>query len=234
MSNLQKVLAIDGPCGSGKSSIALMVSSRLKALHVDTGSLYRGISYFLDSKKIDFNDEKKVDSTLKEISIEYGKSNDELIIINDLNLTQLIREHRVSHLASEVSKIPIVREFLLGIQRQIVDKRFCVMEGRDIGTVVFPKAFCKVYLTASVDVRAQRRFDQLEQLGNASKMSLEQVLEDVRQRDQKDMRRELAPLKQAEDAFLIDSSELNEEQVIDRICDMVQQKAQEYGINIQS
>jgi len=232
MNKLQKVLAIDGPSGSGKSSVARNVSIKLKALYVDTGSLYRGIGYHLDSNRIDFNNQEAVQRSLQQMSLKYGNSADELILINGQNLTELIREHHVSFLASEVSKIPVVRDYLLGFQRQLVDERFCVMEGRDISTVVFPQAFCKVYLTASVDVRSKRRFEQLKLLNNRSEMTFDQVLEDVKQRDDKDMNREIAPLKQAKDAFLIDSSDLTEQEVISRICELVRQRADEYNIDI--
>ena len=231
MQKVQKILAIDGPGGSGKSSVAKLVADKLSALYVDTGSLYRAIGYHIKSLGLDFSDELAIQNVLSKMKIEYSKSADCLVEVNGENLTEVIREHEVSYLASEISKIPIVREFLLSVQRNLVSKRFCVMEGRDIGTVIFPDAYCKIYLTASIEVRAKRRFDQLLKQNN-KELSLATVLEDVKVRDEKDMNRKIAPLKQAEDAILVDTSELTEEETINSICEHALSRAKSLGISL--
>ncbi len=213
-----KVVAIDGPCGSGKSAIAKQLACKLNVLYVDTGAMFRALGYWFHDKGIAFND---ATGCLGEIDFYYGRSHDCLVEINGINLTEIIREHYVSELASKISKMECVRTFLLHFQRRLATKRICVMEGRDIGTVVFPDAFCKIFLTASVDVRAQRRLDQLRQKGDDG-LTFEQVAKDIELRDLNDTKREIAPLKQADDAYLLDSSDMNIEEVLEKMDELVQ------------
>lgn len=223
------VIAIDGPSGSGKSSISQEIAKNHNFLYVDTGSMYRAIAYWADKNKIPFESSALMEDFLKGLQIEYhGTHADKLIEISKEDLSQVIREHSVSQLASKISKIPEVRNYLLEFQRSLADKQIVVMEGRDIGTVVFPNSFCKIFLTAKDDVRAKRRFDQLIFLGE-SKISLEQVLKDIRERDKRDQSRALAPLVQASDAILLDTSELDFNQVIGEISRLILKRARETG-----
>ena len=155
------VIAIDGPSGSGKSTLAKLLAKNLDVLYIDTGAMYRALGLWAHRAGIAFSDHEKIDRELAKITLSYAPKTDVLIEIDDDDLTNAIREHEVSFFASEISQVPVVREFLLKIQRDLGREKICVMEGRDIGTVVFPDAFCKIFITAEVKVRAQRRLDQL-------------------------------------------------------------------------
>lgn len=205
MSAKTKVIAIDGPSGSGKSTIAKIIAKELGLTYLDTGALYRAIAYTLDSKKILETELDKIQSTLSNLKFEYGKSENELIIINGENLTSTIREHKVSELASKYSKLPVVRNFLQSFQREFAQTHPSVLEGRDIGTVIFPNAALKIFLTADSGIRAKRRLDQLRDQGE-SDITLEAILSDIKKRDQADITRSIAPLKRADDAVEIDTS----------------------------
>lgn len=220
-----KVIAIDGPSGSGKSTIAKEVSSELNILYIDTGSMFRALGYICDKNSIKFQESDELKLFLNSLDINYGESKDCLISINGENLTEIIREHRVSELASKISSIPSVRSYLLKLQQQIASTSFCVMEGRDIGTVVFPNSFCKVFLTATPEVRAQRRLDQLKEKGS-TELTFDQILKDVKDRDYRDINRDEAPLKQAEDAIRLDTTELNLKEVIQEIKKIVLKQAE--------
>lgn len=225
-----KVIAIDGPSGSGKSSISKEIAKNLNFLYVDTGSMYRAIAFWADKKKISFESGPEMVQFLKELKIEYhGLHADKLIEIGGQDLSQIIREHSVSELASKISKISEVRFYLLELQRSLATKQVVVMEGRDIGSVVFPNSFCKIFLTASDEVRAQRRYDQLLDQGDEG-VSREQVLKDIQQRDSRDKNRDLAPMVQAEDATLMDTSKLNFNQVVEEISNIVHKRAKETGV----
>lgn len=213
MEKYDSVIAIDGPSGSGKSTVARKLSERLGALYIDTGAMFRGLAIFLERDGVDLSNKLEVESKLKKIDFIYGKSQDNLIEINGENLTQKIREHRVSQLASEVSQVPTVRAYLATFQRGLAKKRLCIMEGRDIGTVIFPRAFLKVFLTASSEIRAKRRFEELQLKGE--KVLEAEVLEDILKRDLADSQRAEAPLKKAEDAILCDTTGLELEEVLD-------------------
>lgn len=219
-----RVIAIDGPSGSGKSTIAKNLAEALNLLYIDTGSMFRGLAHYTHVNNIPMESSIELTQFLESCNLQYGISQDELIIINGVNLTQAIREHHVSKLASIISQLPEVRDFLLKFQRDLVLEKCCVMEGRDIGTVVFPDSFCKVFITASVDVRAKRRLNQLRDLGN-DKVSLEQVIEDVKKRDASDINREVAPLKQADDAYFLDTTNLNLEEIINQLKIVINEKA---------
>ena len=224
-----KLIAIDGPCGSGKSTLAKKLARELGILYVDTGAMFRALGYVCQQRGISFEDEAALESFLGDIQMGYGISEQSLISIDGEDLSIKIREHHVSQLASLISKVTVVRNFLLKFQRKLAQRSVCVMEGRDIGTVVFPDAFCKIFLTARPEVRAKRRLDELVSKG-ASDITLEQVLRDVLLRDQSDMAREVAPLKQAEDAQLLDTSNLTMSEVLLQLQRIVEHRAGETGI----
>jgi CMP/dCMP kinase len=219
-----RVMAIDGPSGSGKSTVAKKLAQELNLLYIDTGSMFRGLAHYTHVNNVAMQSGLELTRFLANCQLQYGISQDQLIIINGVNLTQAIREHHVSKLASIISQLPEVRDFLLKFQRDLVLETCCVMEGRDIGTVVFPDSFCKVFITASVDVRANRRLNQLRGLGN-DEVSLEQVIEDVKKRDASDINREVAPLKQADDAYFMDTTNLNLDEIIDQLKIIINKKA---------
>jgi CMP/dCMP kinase len=215
------VLAIDGPSGSGKSTIAKLVAKNLNILYIDTGAMFRAFAYILSQKDLIIDgpsdsEVQKIKAELAVMDFNYGVSEQELIVINGENLTQIIREHHVSTLASQVSKIQIVRDYLKDKQREIVGQNHSVMEGRDIGTVIFPNAYCKIFLTASDEVRAQRRFSELQAKGD-TKTDLATVLIDLKKRDESDIQRANAPLKKADDAQLVDTSDLTIQEVVENI-----------------
>lgn len=225
-SQLDKVIAIDGPSGSGKSTIAKIIAEKLNLTYLDTGAMFRAIAYKLHTLNIDFNKENltedellKVRQYLEDMNFEYGVSKEILIRINGQDLTQIIREHHVSSMASIISKFSIIRDYLAKKQREIASNRPSILEGRDIGTVIFPKAALKIFLTASSSMRAKRRYEQLieKDPSNASKYDLDKIEEDVIQRDLQDSNREIAPLKKAPDALEIDTTQMSINEVINKI-----------------
>ena len=214
MSKYAKVVAIDGPSGSGKSTIAKKLSEKLNLTYLDTGAMYRAVGYYLDKNNID---EKDIEESLKSIQFEYAPSKKVLIELNGEDLTTKIREHHVSTLASKFSQIGAVRNYLVHIQREIAKIRPSILEGRDIGTVVFPDAALKIFLTADPKERAHRRFLQLKESGKLHELTEKQILEDIISRDKRDACRELAPLKKALDALEVDTTSMSMEDVEDRI-----------------
>lgn len=231
---LAKVIAIDGPSGSGKSSIAKGLAERLNIIYIDTGAMYRALAYWAHKEQVPFCEGVEMDKFLGQLDFKYGPSSDNLIEINGHNLTQKIREHHVSTLASEISQIPSVRKFLLRVQKKLGKEKLCVMEGRDIGSVVFPNSFCKFFVSASPEIRAQRRLSQLKSSGGGGEdLSLEKVTEDVMKRDEKDMTREVAPLVCLEDAEYISTDNLSLDQVILELVVKVIAKAKKNNFPIQ-
>ncbi|MFI5390135.1 MAG: (d)CMP kinase [Bacteriovoracales bacterium] len=222
-----KVIAIDGPAGSGKSTMARSLAKDLNLLYVDTGAMYRALGLIAKKANIPF-EEKELSKFLSNLDLKYIGEKDKLLTINDEDLTHKIREHFVSELASEISKHKVVRDFLVKIQRNLAKDRIIVMEGRDIGTVVFPQAFCKIFLTASEDIRAKRRHLELSEKGND--IAFQKVLGDVKNRDERDQKRELAPLKPASDAVLLDTSSLDLKGALMAMKKIVQEKAALHGI----
>ena len=202
-------VAIDGPSGAGKSTLALSISSKLGYLYVDTGALYRTIGYYVLTKGIDPKDAESVTAILPEIRVEmaYGDDGLQHMLLNGQDVTKEIRLPDVSMYASAVSAHPPVRAFLLEMQRELARTNNVIMDGRDIGTVVLPDAQVKVFLTATPEERARRRKRELDQRGTPQ--PFEKVLEDIQQRDWNDSHRPTAPLKQADDAVLLDTTELN-------------------------
>jgi cytidylate kinase len=229
MNSLSKVVAIDGPSGSGKSTIAKQLAQMLGYLYIDTGAMYRALGFAAEQAGIPFENSDQMRDFLLSIDFKYGVNEQTLVEINGENLTQKIREHHVSQLASDISKLPCVRTHLLELQRELGRESFSVMEGRDIGTVVFPDAFIKIFLTASLEERAMRRLKQLEYKGE--KHTLEEILEDVKRRDHNDMNRDVAPLKQAHDATYFDTTESGKQEVLDKLSQMVKQKVTQLGLS---
>lgn len=209
------VIAIDGPSGSGKSTIAKALSQELGITYMDTGAMYRGLGLVLNRSGVKGDDEEAIARFLESMVFEYGRGEEELILIDGENLTETIREHQVSKLASIYSKSTAVRAYLKKIQRNIVSERTAVLEGRDIGTVIFPDALLKIYLTASSEVRAKRRLQELQDKGEEH--SLEKIKDDIERRDFEDMNRSIAPLKKAVDAVKIDSDAYSIEEIVKQI-----------------
>lgn len=208
-------IAIDGPAGAGKSSIAKAVAAEIGYIYVDTGALYRSIALYALENNLE--NEALVNSLDKiNVSLEFIDKAQH-VILNGNDVSDKIRTAEVSMNASKVSAIPAVREFLFGLQKKIAAENNIIMDGRDIGTVVLPDADLKVFLTASAEERANRRFKEMTD----SDMTYEQVLEDIKQRDYNDMHRDIAPLKQADDAVLLDTTGMTIDEVIDKLKSMI-------------
>ena len=209
-------IAVDGPAGAGKSTIAKLVAEKLDLTYIDTGAMYRGIGLFTDDRKIDPDDEKAVSEAMADVTMDIRYIDSaQHIIVNGTDVTGRLREERTGKLASKVSRYPAVRSRLVDLQRQMAEKGSVIMDGRDIGTVVLPDARLKIYLTASVDTRAQRRYKELIDKGEEA--DLKQIREEIKKRDYQDMHREVSPLKQADDALLLDTSDMTIQEVVDRI-----------------
>lgn len=228
---METVIAMDGPSGSGKSTMAKKLARELGVLYIDTGAMFRALACCAHERSVELNNDQEMAELIKKIDIQYGSSEKVLIEIDGQDYTQKIREHIVSKWASIVSQLSSVRSFLLDYQRSLAQNRVCVMEGRDIGSVVFPQAFCKIFVTASPEVRAQRRLDQLKNQGESG-LTLETVLADVVKRDEEDMQREAAPLVISDGAIVVDTSTLNEERVLSELVQVVRKKASEHSIDL--
>ena len=213
----ENVIAIDGPSGSGKSTVAKIVANDLCFLYIDTGSMFRAIAYGLISGNIDLNDEKLVEEALNSIKLEYFGLVDKLISVNGVDVTKKIREHHISDAASKVSQFSCIRDKLKQFQRSLAEDHTCVLEGRDIGTVIFPNAKLKIFLTASSEERASRRLDDLKGRKMLNDLTYEKILEDIKSRDARDSSRDIAPLVAASDAKLISSDNLSIEEVVDTV-----------------
>ncbi len=209
-------IAIDGPAGAGKSTVARKVAGRLGYIYVDTGAMYRAMALFLSRKGIGAEETEKIDKAWAEadITIRY-ENGEQIVLLNGENVNGLIRTEAVSRMASGSSANPNVRARLVRLQQALAAKENVVMDGRDIGTCVLPEAEVKVYLTASVEIRARRRFDELAAKGGTG--SLEEIAADIRERDHKDMTREISPLCQADDAVLIDTSHMGIDEAVEAI-----------------
>jgi len=212
------VIAIDGYSSTGKSSISKIIAKKLGLIHLDTGALYRGTTYYAlencyENQQINL---QKLFSELGNFLLEFRNEDGEMILYLDgKNISKEIREQRVSDNVSLIAKQKEIRDFLLSIQRNMAEKGGVIMDGRDIGTVILPNADLKFFLTASVDERAKRRFLELQELGMDE--DLETVTQNLISRDKTDSERAIAPLKKAEDAILIDNTNLNKQQTIDEI-----------------
>ena len=217
-------IAIDGPAGAGKSTIAKRLAKELGYYYVDTGAIYRTVAYFMDLLGIAPKDVDGVTRYIDEltIEIEYDEEGQQHMIMNGMDVTGDIRTPDISQKASLISAHAVVRDMLLDMQRDVARKHNVIMDGRDIGTVVLPRANVKIFLTASAEVRAQRRHLELQAKG--SKDSFEKVLAEIKQRDHQDSTREIAPLKQAKDAVLVDTSDMDIDAVIAEIRRIVTEK----------
>lgn len=207
-------IAIDGPAGAGKSTIAKTIAKKLNFIYVDTGAMYRAIGlYFL---RLGITDEAVIEERCKEavVSIQY-EDGEQQVILNNENVNGYIRTEEAGKMASAVAKLKAVRSQLVELQRELAKTSNVIMDGRDIGTYVLPNADMKIYLTASSKVRANRRYQELTQKGE--KCNLLKIEEDIIARDKQDMNREFAPLKQAEDAILVDSSEMSKDEVVEKV-----------------
>jgi cytidylate kinase len=212
------VIAIDGPSGAGKSSIAKILSEKTGYEYISTGAMYRLVGLLADEKKI-FDKDKKLENLCKEIKDKIYFKNSR-IYFNNKDFTEKVYENRVSMLASDISKKKVVRNYLGTLQREIGLKQKCVLEGRDIGTVIFPDAKYKFYLDASDEVRAERRCKELKEKGE--NVDYNKILLEIKQRDKNDSTREIAPLKQAEDAIYIDTSKMNLDEVVNKIIEIME------------
>ena len=218
-------IAIDGPAGAGKSTIAKRVAKELSFIYVDTGAMYRAVALYLLRNEIDGTDAEAVAGNCQsaEVSIRY-ENGEQVVILNGENVNQYIRTEEVGNMASKTSANPAVRAHLLNLQRNLAAKNDVVMDGRDIGTVVLPDAQVKIYLTASVETRAKRRYD--EYLAKDESADLEEIKKDIENRDHQDMTREISPLRQAEDAVLVDSSLMNIDEVVAAILGIYKDKVE--------
>lgn len=217
-------IAIDGPAGAGKSTIAKRLASELGYCYVDTGAIYRTVAYFFELIGISPKDKDGVNRYIDEavIEIEYDDDGSQHMFLNNVDVTSEIRTPEISQGASLISAHSVVRDALLDMQRDVAKKNNVIMDGRDIGTVVLPNATVKIFLTASAEVRAMRRCKEMEAKGMAE--SYEKVLKDIKQRDYQDSHRALAPLKQAKDAVLLDTSDMTIDEVIDAMRKIVEKK----------
>ena len=216
-------IALDGPSGSGKSVMARAVSKELNILYVDTGALYRAIGLYMYRNGVDIVKADEVVARLPEINLELTQGEDgQIVMLNGENVNGDIRLPEISMYASKVSAIPKVREFLLDIQRDTAKKNNVIMDGRDIGTVIFPDAEVKIFLFARNEVRAMRRYKELAEKGIET--TYEEVLSDMLKRDENDRTRDVAPAVPADDAVMLDSSELNIEETIAEIKNIIRSK----------
>lgn len=215
-------IAIDGPAGAGKSTIAKKLAKELGYIYVDTGAMYRAMAYYFLQNHISPDDETAIADAVAgvDISIEY-KDGEQCVILNGENVNPVIRKEEVGKMASATSKYPVVRAKLVELQKQLAAKEDVIMDGRDIGTVVLPNANVKIYLTASSAVRAKRRYDELTAKGQECDLAV--IEQDIIDRDYQDMHRETSPLKQAEDAVLLDSSDLDIDGVVERMKEIIKE-----------
>ena len=215
-------IAIDGPAGAGKSTIAKQIAKRKGYIYVDTGAMYRAMALFLIENHISPAETEKISEKCREadISIVY-ENGEQVVLLNGRNVNGLIRTEEVGNMASASSVNGDVRKKLVELQQKLAEKADVVMDGRDIGTCVLPRADLKIYLTASSDVRAKRRCGEMAAKG--IECDIDVIKRDIEERDYRDMHRELSPLKQAEDAILVDSSDMTIEEVIERILELCEE-----------
>lgn len=217
-------IAIDGPAGAGKSSIAKALSKRLGYIYIDTGAMYRAVALFFVENNISDGTDSRIESLLDklEISIQY-EDGAQKVILNGEDVTDKLRLEEIGKLASKFSAIGSVREKLVALQRKLAQKENVVMDGRDIGTVVLPNADLKIYLSASSKVRAKRRYLELLEKGHTD-LDINEIEDEIIKRDEADMNREISPLKQADDAYYLDSSDMTLEEVVSKILSMVKEE----------
>ncbi|MBQ9142375.1 MAG: (d)CMP kinase [Lachnospiraceae bacterium] len=212
-------IAVDGPAGAGKSTIAKLVAKKMNLIYVDTGAMYRAMALHMLKQEIDINDEDAVAAECinADVTIKYEEGV-QVVYLNGENVNAFLRTEEVGNTASKTSTVPAVRARLLELQQNLAKSSDCIMDGRDIGTCVLPNADVKIYLTASSAVRAKRRYDELTAKGETC--DIVQIQADIEERDHRDMTREVSPLKQAEDAVLVDSSYMTIEEVVEKIIEI--------------
>lgn len=216
-------VAIDGPAGAGKSTIARAAAKKLGFIYVDTGALYRAVGVYSLRNGLDTGNPETVEGTLPHIQVELQfQDGVQHVLLNGEDVSEEIRTPQASMAASAVSAVPAVRQFLFDLQREIAAKNDCIMDGRDIGTVVLPQAEVKIFLTASPETRAMRRFKELQEKGAPD--TYEAVLADLKQRDYNDSHRAVAPLKPAEDSVLVDTSALTLPQSVEKVIEVIKEK----------
>ena len=217
-------IAIDGPAGAGKSTIARRLAKELGYHYVDTGAIYRTVAYFMDLLGVSPKDVDGVERYIDEltIQIQYNEKGEQRMIMNGMDVSDDIRSQDISQKASLVSAHAVVRDVMLDMQRDVAKKNNVIMDGRDIGTVVLPRANVKIFLTASVEIRAKRRYDEL--IAKGTKADLNKIQEEIRQRDHQDITRPIAPLKQARDAILVDTSNMTINEVITTLQRIIKEK----------
>ncbi len=217
------IVAIDGPSGSGKGTITKLVGEKLNLINIDTGATFRCVALDMLNKNIDVDQENKIKELLDNIKINLTEENGkQKVILNGEDVTLEIRTKRVTDFVSSVSKLPIVRQSLLNLQRKMAEGKDVIMEGRDIGTTVFPNADVKIYLDATPEERAKRRLRQ--NIENNMPSNYEEILQSIKSRDEQDRIREISPLKQADDAIYIDSSNMSIEEVTNYIIKIIKEK----------
>lgn len=219
-------IAIDGPAGAGKSTIAKKIAKELSCVYVDTGAMYRAMALYLLRQKVSKENTSEIGTTCQnaDITIEY-QDGVQIVLLNGENVNEFLRTEEVGNMASVSSAIPEVRQKLLNLQRKLAATMSVVMDGRDIGTTILPDAEVKIYLTASSLTRARRRYLELQEKG--IDCNLEEIQKDIEERDERDMNRTVSPLKQAEDAVLVDSSDMTIEQVVSHILEIYHSRVSE-------
>lgn len=217
-------VAIDGPAGAGKSSVAKAVGKQLGLMYVDTGALYRTVALAALKKGIDASSKAEVEVLLKEISVEmdFSETGGQVVLLNGEDVSGLIRTQQVSMAASDISALPVVREYLLDLQRNIAKTKSVIMDGRDIGTVVLPNAQVKIFLTASPESRAERRYKELAEKGE--KTTVKDVLREVVKRDYNDTNRKAAPLRPAEDSVLVDTTNMTFDESVEAVAKIIRER----------
>jgi cytidylate kinase len=219
------VIAIDGPSGVGKSTVARLLAERLGYLYIDTGAMYRAVALKAKEGGINFGDERKLAGLCRSMEIDFQKDERGIrVLCNGEDVTEAIRTPPMSLLASDISRIRVVRESMVELQRRLGERGGIVLEGRDIGTVVFPKAEVKFFLEADPQIRGQRRYDELRAKGE--KVDLDSTIQEIEKRDARDRTRSLAPLRMAEDAILIDTSNLSVDEVVEKMIEVYREKPQ--------
>ncbi len=217
-------IAIDGPAGAGKSTIAKMIAAELGWIYVDTGAMYRAMALYFDRSGTDVNDEaaidRDVDGAVVELAVENGT---QVVRLNGEDVSTTIREQRIGELASWTSRYGSVRAKLTELQRVMAEEQPVIMDGRDIGTTVLPDAGLKIYLTASPSVRAKRRYDELKEKGTPD-LDLAAIEQEIIARDEQDMNREISPLRKADDAVEVDTSDMTIEEVVERVTSLYKER----------
>ncbi len=214
------IIAIDGPAGAGKSTISKLIANRLGIMYIDTGAMYRAVTYYFLQNDVKFDEKDEIKSSLDKIDIDFDR--DKVYLCNQ-DVTSQIRSKIVNENVSNVSAIDVVREKMVDMQRLMSKKKSVLLDGRDIGTVVFPSADYKFYLTASVDVRAKRRYLEEQNKGNIN-ISIEEIKKSIENRDFIDSNRKISPLKKADDALEIDTSDMSIDEVVNKVINIVGEK----------